>query len=129
MSTLETMIEDMKRLSTFDERCAELAAPKMQEAARASADAGVDPNGRPWAPKKNGARALAHAAEHVTAEAHGNRVDLIVDGPEFWHQTAKEGGTLPQRKIIPSVGDPLPPSLKAAADEAVAQAFAESRTS
>ena len=125
---LEQMIAGLRNLQTFDERCAELAAPKMEEAAKAQASAGIDPNGRAWTPKKDGSRPLENAADHVRAEVHGNRVDLIVDGPEYFHQTAKAGGRLPQRKIIPSVGDPLPPALKQAADEAVAQALQETRT-
>lgn len=125
MSSLEQMIARMKQLGSFNERAAELAAPLMQDAAREAANAGVDPNGKPWPAKKDGTRALEHAADHVRAESHGDRVDLIVDGPEFWHQTIKEGGPHPQRKLIPSVGDALPPALKAAADEGAARAFAE----
>ena len=123
MPGLEQMIAELDSLETFDERSARLAAPKLEEAVRSQARAGLDPNGKPWPLKKDGSRALVNAAARVRAIAVGPRVDLIVDGPEYYHQTVKPDGTLPQRKIIPSVGDALPPALQAAIEEASSEAL------
>ncbi len=123
MPGLEQMIAELNAFESFDARTAQIAAPKLQEAVRSQARAGLDPNGKPWPLKKDGSRALVNAAAHVRAIAVGPRVDLIVDGPEYFHQTVKPDGTLPQRKIIPSVGDALPPALQAALDEASSEAL------
>jgi len=123
---LDGMIGAMRDLAGFDERVAALAAPKLEAAARARASEGVDPQGRAWAPRKSdGGRALANAAAAIRAESAGATAALVVTGPEYWHQTAKDGGALPQRKMIPAPGDELPPELRAACDEASAAAFEE----
>ncbi len=125
MSGLDEMIASFRNLETLEARTAALAAPLLEKASKEQVAKGLTPEGTPWAPKKDGSRALVNAAEHVHAETSGETVTLVVDGPEFFHQTVKEGGTLPRRKLIPGVGDALPPHLRAALDTAGARAFSE----
>lgn len=124
VDALNEAIATLRGLGEIPTRAAAIAAPLLEAAAKKQAASGIDPSGRPWAPrKKDGGRALANAAEAVRAEVTGDVVEIVVDGPEYFHQTAKEGGAMPRRQIIPDVGDPLPPTYQAALDEAADEAF------
>lgn len=123
--TLEDIIADFRKLETVDAEIAKAAAPRLEAIAKQRAAAGVDPSGSAWKPrKKDGGRALANAEAHVHAEASGNIVALVVDGAEYFHQKAKADASLPQRKIIPDVGDALPEDMRAELDAVTAEVLA-----
>jgi len=114
MTTLEEIIADFRSLATIDAEIAKAAAPRLEAIAKKRAAAGVDPGGVAWKPrKKDGGRAYANAAEHVRAESNGNIVTLVLEGGgEYFGQKAERDASLPQRKIIPNVGDALPTDMR-----------------
>jgi len=122
-AALESMIARMRGLEGFEAAVAREAAPLVEAAARQTAAAGTDPAGAAWAPKKSGGRALANAATKITAVPRGARVDIVLEGVEVYHQHGVEGGP-PKRKIIPDVGDPVPPAIAAALHEGASRVFA-----
>lgn len=121
MSTIEDFVADMKKLGTFDEDLARLAAPAIEAAAKKNVAAGMDPEGKPWKAKKDGSQPLKNAAAHVSATANGTVVELVVEGVEAYHQRFKEDGAHPRRQLIPDEGDPIPPYIADALDSVIAQ--------
>jgi len=122
VSTIEDFIADMKKLGTFDEELARLAAPVIEAAAKKNVAAGLDPEGKPWKAKKDGSQALKNAADHVSATASGTVVELVVEGVETYHQRFKEDGAHPRRQLIPDEGDPIPSYIADALDSVLEQA-------
>lgn len=124
--SIDDMIADFRKLEGLDAAIAKAAAPRLETIAKNRAAAGVDPSGAAWKPrKKDGGRALANAAAHVRAEAKGSIVTLVLDGPEYWSQKAAPEGSLPQRKVIPDVGDALPDDMRAELELVTQQTIAE----
>ena len=122
---IEDIIRDLDALATLDERIAKAAASRLEAIAKKHAAAGVDPSGEAWKPrKKDGKRALVNAAASVSAESTGDVVTLTVSGAEYWHQKAKPNASLPQRKIIPDVGDALPADMRAELDAITSEEIA-----
>ena len=124
MSELDNFIGGMGRLGNVADLAAKIAAPKLDALVKAQVAAGVDPSGKPWRLKKDGDRALVNAARAVRAEADGEYIYLVVEGPEYWHQVAKADGSLPQRKMIPEDGDELSEEMMKILDESVDEALA-----
>lgn len=124
-AALQDMIARFGALQDFAVDAAAEAAPLVEAAARATAAAGTDPEGRPWAPrKKDGGRALEHAADHVTATANGPRVDIVLSGPEAIHQQGV-GKTTPARRVIPDGSAGIPSAIAEACAEGARRAFAK----
>ena len=122
-AALQDMIARCSALEGFAAEVAAEAAPLVEEAARRTARAGTDPEGRPWAPrKKDGGRALANAADHVTAVAVGPRVDIVLTGPEAIHQRGA-GKTLPARRVIPDGSAGVPAAITEACATAARTVF------
>ncbi len=119
---LDAMIERLRGFRGIADEAAREAAPLVEKAARASAAAGTTPEGKPWPGKKSGGRALEHAAAHITAEAVGSAVVVTLRGPDVWHHQGT--ARVPERKIIPRTGDPLPPAYAEAMAEGARRAFA-----
>src|SRR5450432_64307 len=84
-AALTNMIETMRALHTIAERAAKLAAPRVEEAIRTQVGRGLDPEGRPWPPTKDGKRPLANAANAIHSEARGDVVVIVLRGPEVFH--------------------------------------------
>lgn len=124
-SPLDRMIAELRALGAADlpAQLAKEAAPRVQEAIRATAAAGTTPEGQAWAPRKDGGRALADAAAHVTAKALGAIVRVTLAGPDVFHHFGKGSGE-PRRRVIPDVGGQLPPSVAKAMQDAVAALWA-----
>lgn len=124
--TIEDIVADFRKLGTIDAEIAKRAAPRIEAIAKKTAAAGTDPSGNAWKQrKKDGTRPLEHAAERVHAEANGNIVTLVVDGPEYWHQKAAPDASLPRRKVIPNVGDEIPVAIRAELDDVMREVLAE----
>jgi hypothetical protein len=123
MSSLEAMIGSLRRMDKLDERAAQLAAPLVEAAIKATASAGTSPDGKAWAPTKAGGRAMPGAAKAVSAKALGNVVRVTLAGKEvFWHYGQRGA---PPRPVIPLGGVEPPPVVRAAIDKAIAKAFDE----
>ena len=124
--TIEDIIADFRKLETLDAEIATQAAPRLEAIVKKTAAAGMTPDGQPWKPrKKDGGRPLEHAEERIRSEVNGSTIVLVVGGPEYWHQKAKPGASLPQRKVIPSAGDPLPDSLRTELDAVTSETIAK----
>ena len=119
LSALDDFIAAVRRLETLPEDAARLAAPLVEEALRATAAAGTDPDGHTWQPKKDGGRPLVHAAEHITVKAVGTLVRATLTGPDVYHHF---GAGVPRRQILPDPGT-IPPGVARALEKASALAF------
>jgi hypothetical protein len=119
---LDAWIASVRRLGAMPEDVAQAAAPLVQEALRATAAAGSDPDGHAWQPKKNGGAPLVHAADHIHTSAVGSIVRTALTGKDvFHHFGATKGGV--RRQILPDPGT-IPPGVAAALDRAAEQVFA-----
>lgn len=79
------------------------AMPQIAEAAKAqlvaTASAGTTPDGKPWAPRKDGGRAMAGAAKAISVTLQGTVLLFKLVGPEvFWHFGVRGA---PPRHVIP----------------------------
>lgn|GEM_PF-1986483 len=119
---LDEMIAQIRALGGLNAAAAIEAAPLVQEAARVTARAGQTPDGKDWPAKKDGGRALANAANAVTATASGKTITIAVQGSEVFHNWGV-GKHTPRRKIIPETGDPIPPAVGAALLAGAERAF------
>lgn len=119
---LDAILERIRSLGGLAEEAARAAAPLVEAAAKRTAAAGTTPSGEAWAPKKDGGRALAHAADAVSASAAGPTITITLADPEAWHQRGV-GTHTPKRQVIPEAGDDLPPQHAAAIEQGTRQAF------
>ena len=125
MPGIEDMIAAHRSLERLPERVAELAAPLLDAAIKATAAAGTTPDGKAWAPvKASGARSNVHAAEHISTRALGDVVRMVLDGPDVYAHFGKRGIQEP-RTIIPLAGGAIPVVVSEAIDKATAQAWSE----
>lgn len=124
---MDRMIERVRKLGQLRARTAELARAKLEAVVRATAAAGTTPDGERWKPTKEGGRALANAAAALSVRVVGSVLQVVLTGHHVFHSRGA-GRTLPQRKIIPANGDPIPDryldAVRAAAVEAFRQAVA-----
>jgi hypothetical protein len=101
---LNEMLEALRDLHQLQERVAKLSAPRVEEAARAQAAAGLDPEGRPWTPTKDGRRPLVHASNAIHVDALGGVVVIVLTGKEVFHHFGT--GRVAARRIIPDAEVP-----------------------
>lgn len=122
MSSLEEMTAALRGLDELGRRTAAIAAPLLEEKLKATAAAGVSPEGKPWAPRKDGGRPMAHAAARVSVRSFGTVVRVVLEGPEVWHHFGARGAT--RRPVIPDGGGPVPGIVNAVLEQASDRAFA-----
>lgn len=108
---LRAMIDRVRQLPDLGKR----AAPDVAEAITGVLDAQVaaaeTPQGKPWAPKKEGAgKPLANAAGKIRAVAVGARVFVRLRGVEARHSTGRVRGGV-RRQILPDQADGVPPKM------------------
>lgn len=120
-AALQAFIARVRALGTLPAQAAAIAAPLVEEEARATADAGTAPDGKAWAEKKGGGRALANAAGALTARAVGVAVVLTLKGAFVLHNLGK--GHAPKRQILPDGGAGLPANIARALRRASEIAF------
>lgn len=129
LEQLDGLIASLRRLkANAGEEIAKESAAGVEEALRANAAAGVDPEGRAWAPRKDGKRALANAASAIFVTAKGAVLELVLRGKYIYHQ---RGAGVPERRILPDGGAGIPPILlrpiEAAARRVIARAMGGSK--
>jgi hypothetical protein len=113
LEALDALIARFKRLGKMPQEVARLAAPAVEAACKKTAAAGTTPSGKPWPEKKGGGRALANAAEHVSAKAEGSSIVVTLRGKaEVVHNAGDHRN--PQRQIIPRRGDGIPEHVQKA---------------
>jgi hypothetical protein len=125
---LDAFIAKVQALGTLPTEVATRAAPKVEEANRRTAKAGTTADGKPWAPKRDGSRALLNAAEAVHAVAHGTVITLRLDATATGSQKVQaiqNFGTkrIPARPILPQAGAGLPAPIVQAITGAASLAF------
>ena len=124
MSDAIALLEELRgtfaKLEDLPKVAAELAAPRVDAAIKATARAGKTPDGKPWPPKKDGGQPLVHAADAITTEAVGTVVRARLTGPTVFHHY---GAGVPKRQVLPDSGS-IPPGVEAALRNAADEAFA-----
>lgn len=122
MAELDAMIARLKALGgpNVAVEVAREAAPLVDEAIKKTAGAGTDPDGKAWAPKKNGGRALEHAADHIKTSAVGVFVSVILSGVDVFHH--KGQGHSPRRQVLPEAGS-VPAGVTKALQEGARRVF------
>jgi hypothetical protein len=102
MDDLDAMIAKIRSIPELVKRAAPDVAEAVHESILETIQAGTDPEGKAWAPRKaDGGRPLAGAAHAVKAAAIGSRILVRVAGPEARHHLGRgRGGTV--RGIIPT---------------------------
>lgn len=108
----------LRSLQTTAVDAAKVAAPLIEEAAKAPAAAGTAPDGTAWQPKKDNRRALPNAASAIVAVANGTIVTIKLAGVYVFHHFAKPKY---RRAIIPRSGESIPQPIKAAIEKAFVQ--------
>jgi hypothetical protein len=116
---LDSLIARLRGLNTFATDVAKRAAPAIERAVRAQAAKGIDPNGRAWAPKKDGGQPLKNASSEIAATPIGNAVAVAIAGPLVFHNAGT--GHVPQRQVLPD--GPAPQYILDAIKEASAAEF------
>lgn len=111
----------LRNLKTLAPAAAREAAPLVEAVIRDEAAAGVDPDGRAWAPKKDGGRALPNAAGAIRAVANGVAVIVKLTGAYVYHHYSKSAAY--RRRILPDSGAGVPPRIADALKRATAEAF------
>lgn len=122
---LDQIIEQLRTLDGVGVAIAEEARPELLAEARRTADAGTTPDGAPWAPKKDGGRALPNAAAAITAVVSGATsavITLILRAPYTYFHRAKAKGR--RRQILPAPANGIPQGMHDAIARAAARVTA-----
>jgi hypothetical protein len=123
---LEDWVKELRRLAgpEVEVRLASEAAEEIKGALTATLNAGTDPEGKPWKPrKKDGGRAYANAASSLEVKASGNLVRATISGPTAYGPWGVRGA--PKRPMLPDTGGGIPGSVDAALDRAASKLFEE----
>lgn len=105
-AALDAQIARLGELQELARAAAPACAEKLEEELHRQISAGVDPDGKPWEPRKDtGEQPLQGAAKALGVAAVGTTVFCRVRGPEARHSkgTAR-GGVV--RRILPLSGLP-----------------------
>lgn len=88
------------------------AAAEVQAQLRTTASAGQTPDGKAWAATKDGRRAMANAAQAITARAAGRDIVIELKGPEVFHHYGVRGAE--PRQVIPTdrIGEKLGQAIR-----------------
>lgn len=120
--SLDEMIDSFRNLADLPTEVAKQAAPLLEARLKASAAAGTSPDGKAWAVKKDGGRAMVNAAAAISVRAIGLVVRVTLAGVEVYHQFSKKKGE-PRRPIIPDAGGPMPKVVQDVLEQATEKAM------
>ena len=98
------------------------AAPRIEEVSKASAAAGMTPDGQTWKPKKNGGKPLQNAAAAVECIPLFDRIKIRLIGTATGSQRVQAIQNL-TRPIIPTRGGEIPKPLAEALKDAAGRTF------
>lgn len=123
LAKLDDLVANLRRIDAAGVAIAEEARPAILEEARRTAAAGTAPDGTPWAPTKDGRKALPNAASAISAVVSGSTVaviTLVLRGAYVFHSAMKGKG---RRPILPSLKDGLPDKYEAILRAAAKKVF------
>lgn len=125
---MDDMIARLKSLPRKLEHSAPKVAIALKRRIDANVRAGVSPTGKPWAPTKDGRKALPNADKAVQVQARGTVVLATVDGVYGRHHLGAVKGGI-KREILPRAGVPelFAKSIKDVLDEAFIDAMGVGR--
>lgn len=118
MTPFEQLASDLDELAMAPARAASRAAPRLAETIGAQHQAGLAPDGSPWAPDKGGGVPRLADLGAPVGSARGSTVAITLPDAMRPHQA---GGRIPQRKVLPAPGDELPDAYRAVLDQALAE--------
>ena len=109
--SLDPIYNALDRMANLDQYVAPAAA-EVQKQLRATASAGQSPDGKPWAPTKDGRQPMKNAAAAITARAAGRNVIVELTGAEVFHHHGVRGA--PARPVIPTdrIGETLGQAIR-----------------
>lgn len=116
---LDGLIAQFKRMGNATKQAAKKAAPKLAEVAQAQWQAGLAPDGTAWPPNKDGSVPLTKLTSKIRFRASGE--SIVATGPDELQYHQEGSGNLPQRRVFPEDGAPLPSAWQAVIDEAIAE--------
>lgn len=117
---LDQQIERLRSLPGLVTRAAPAVALEMKRELASQASRGATPDGKAWAPTKDGRQALPKAAQNIDVEARGTVVVASVEGPYALHTQGRVRGGM-RRQILPTGATPAP--MTAAIDRVVTAEF------
>lgn len=106
-SALDAHIRKLRELGGLVERVAPKVAVALERELEANARAGVGPDGKPWAPKQDGGKALQGVPDELRVRAVGTRIVARLTGHYALHDRGRAKGGV-RRQILPSGEIPTP---------------------
>ncbi|MFT3773008.1 MAG: hypothetical protein QM820_47095 [Minicystis sp.] len=116
---LDGLISKFKRMANVPKEAAKKAAPKLAAVAQAQWQAGLAPDGTSWPPNKDGSIPLTKLTSKIKFRASGE--SIVATGPDELQYHQEGGGNLPQRRVFPEEGAPLPPAWQKVLDDALTE--------
>jgi hypothetical protein len=122
-ATLEEMLVQLRAMADpaeLERIAAGFAAEELRSSLTKTLSAGQTPEGKAWAPTKEGERAYKGAAGRLRVQTQGNLVTATIDGGEaFGHY----GAGVPVRQMLPDAGAGIPASVSKVLDKAAERTF------
>lgn len=127
MSGIDDWIGMVRDFGLLPGQIAKDGAKAVGDAVRKNAAAGNDPYGRPWPPAKDGHKALANVASHITEHAYATVIRIVLSGVDVYHNygphAGKGKGHGPRRQVLWDTTGEMPPLIAAALKEVSIKAF------
>lgn len=99
-AALDRMIASARfAAKSFGSEGVKASRAQVESEIKATANAGTSPDGEAWAPRKDGGRAMAGAASHITVSVQGTSIVIALKGPDVFHHYGVRGE--PRRNVIP----------------------------
>ena len=109
---LDAMIAAIRRLKDAPQQVAKEAAPLIEAAVRQRVASGIDADGKAWASKKDGSKALVGVKKDISVTATGGLIVVKLTGNAAWHQRSRgRTDSRPQRKILLDAGAKIPDEI------------------
>lgn len=119
LAALDEHIARIQQLPGMVERMAPAVGKALEGELRQQIARGVGPDGKPWAPTKEGKVPLQKAAKALRVRAVGTTVLAVLEGPEALHHMGRARGGV-RRPILPTTTIP-DPVVKAIGEVATAE--------
>jgi hypothetical protein len=118
---INEFIGKVDSLKDFAKDVAAESRSEIQGVSRATASAGIDPYGTPWRDRKDGTRAIPHAADAIDVVARGTLIVIRI-----FRGAAIQNFLKPKnrRQVIPDPDRQLPDGIKDAITRSANRVFA-----
>jgi hypothetical protein len=113
---MQGWIDRLNQLGDLPAEVAKDVAPALDAEIRKNISAGVDPEGKPWLPTKDGKKPLANAGAALSVKAISSVVQAKLVGHVALHHLGAAKGNI-RRQILPSsrLPQPMTAAIKAVA--------------